>query len=253
MLDRQSPRHTPLPVGARQRGPEAASNNVKAFLKKVEHVERTGRREGQRRRGGRLVFAMDATASRAPTWERAMQIQAEMFRTATTLGGLEIQLVYYRGLNECRAGPWVTEASVLWNLMSRVTCAAGPTQIERILRHILSAAESSPKVNAAVFIGDCMEENIDALIAVASSLSSISIPVFLFHEGSDSTAATVFRLIASVTRGAYCHLNAASPDELRALLSAVAVYAAGGRKALLAHGRSTGGLALYLTEQMRQS
>ncbi len=249
MLDHQLPRHAPLPVGERKRSPVAASNGVTAFLKQVERTC-----QGDRRQGGRLVFAMDATASRAPTWERAMHIQAEMFHTATSLGGLEIQLVYYRGLKECRAGPWVTEARVLWDLMSRVTCAAGPTQIEQVLRHILAEAGISPQrtVNAAVFIGDCMEENIDALFAVASSLRSISIPVFLFHEGSDPTAATVFRLIASVTRGAYCHFNAASPDELRALLTAAAIYAAGGKKALLAHGRVAGGLALHLTEQIRQ-
>ena len=46
---------------------------------------------------GRLLVAIDATASREPTWDMAMQLQSTMFETAAKLGGLDVQLVWYRG------------------------------------------------------------------------------------------------------------------------------------------------------------
>src|SRR5262247_1762928 len=52
---------------------------------------------------GRLIFALDATMSRQPTWDTACRLQADMFREAAAIGGLDVQLVYYRGLAECRA------------------------------------------------------------------------------------------------------------------------------------------------------
>src|SRR5262245_51535281 len=58
---------------------------------------------------GRLIFALDATMSRQPTWDQACMLQADMFREAAVVGGLDIQLVYYRGLAECRASPWIAE------------------------------------------------------------------------------------------------------------------------------------------------
>ena len=57
---------------------------------------------------GRLIFALDATASREPTWDRACRIQGEMFEATAALGGLEIQLVFYRGFSECKASRWMT-------------------------------------------------------------------------------------------------------------------------------------------------
>ena len=49
---------------------------------------------------GRLIFALDATASRQPTWDRACQLQGDMFAAAAELGGLALQLVWYRGYGE---------------------------------------------------------------------------------------------------------------------------------------------------------
>ena len=58
---------------------------------------------------GRLVFALDATMSRQPTWDMACALQADMFREAASLGSLDIRLVYYRGFNECRATGWISD------------------------------------------------------------------------------------------------------------------------------------------------
>jgi hypothetical protein len=56
---------------------------------------------------GRLVFALDATMSRQPTWDMACALQADMFREAAAIGSLDIRLLYYRGFNECRASGWI--------------------------------------------------------------------------------------------------------------------------------------------------
>ena len=47
---------------------------------------------------GRLLFAMDATASREPSWDQACHLQAEMFGATDGLGGLEVQLVFLEAM-----------------------------------------------------------------------------------------------------------------------------------------------------------
>ena len=111
---------------------------------------------------GRLIFAMDATASREPSWDRACRIQGDMFSATETLGGLEIQLAWYRGLGEFEASGWLRDSHALVTKMTQVTCRAGETQIARVLQHAI-AETGRRKVNAMVFVGDCVEENVDAL------------------------------------------------------------------------------------------
>lgn len=198
---------------------------------------------------GRLVFAMDATASREPRWAEAAHIQADMFREAAALGGLDVQLVYYRGYDECCASKWVTGAEALLRLMHQVSCLGGYTQIGRVLAHV-GAETTRGKVHAAVFVGDCFEEDADQVCRLAGELGVLHVPVFVFHEGDDPAAARVFPQIARLSGGAYCRFDANSPDQLRRLLSAVAVYAAGGRKALADYGKAHGGAVLQLTRQV---
>ena len=65
------------------------------------------------------------------------------------------------------------------------------------------------------------------------------VPVFIFHEGGTEPAGSVFRQIAQITHGAYSVFDARSPQQLRDLLKAVAIFAAGGRTAMVttfAHG-----------------
>ncbi len=219
---------------------------VDAFLAKVAGTP-APRTSGTR---GRLIFAMDATASREPTWDRACHIQSEMFLETEALGGLDVQLCYYRGFREFHATPWLGSSTDLLAQMRDVRCAGGMTQIERILKH--TAAESQrQKVNALVFVGDCMEENIDRLCHLAGELGIVGVPAFLFHEGDDAAAERTFREIARLSGGAYCRFDASSAQQLRDLLSAVAVYAAGGRKALENFGQRQGGIAGRLTQQLK--
>lgn len=189
---------------------------------------------------------MDATASREPTWDRACQIQGEMFEAASGLGGIEIQLVYYRGFSECKASRWLHAAAELHDAMRAVSCVAGETQIERILRHAITA----DRVDALVFVGDAMEENPDTLAQLAGELALRNVPVFVFHEGGDPITSRTYREIARLSRGAYCPFNAASAAELKALLGAVAAYAAGGRQALADYSRRAGGGTLLLARQV---
>ncbi|HKX07007.1 MAG TPA: VWA domain-containing protein [Stellaceae bacterium] len=223
---------------------ESKQAEVDAFLRQVAAMPAV-RPAGR----GRLIFALDATASREPTWDRACQIQGEMFVATESLGGLDIQLVFYRGLGECKASRWLSRAKDLLAAMRKVSCVGGQTQIARVLRHALSEAKAG-RVNALVFVGDAFEESLPTVNELAGELALLNVPAFLFHEGGNPETAAVFREIARLTRGAYCPFDSASAQQLKELLGAVAVFAAGGRKALTDYSRRTGGAALLLTRQM---
>lgn len=227
--------------------PSKSSNaEVDAFLKQVALTPARGG-TGER---GRLIFAMDATASREPTWDRASHIQAEMFKETANLGGLEIQLVYYRGFGECRASGWVRDADSLLRRMTAVTCLAGHTQIGKVLRHAIKESEAK-SVNALVFVGDCLEEDIDRLGQLAGRLGLLGVPCFMFHEGGDPVARRAFEQVAKLTGGACCSFDANSAQQLKDLLAAVAVFAAGGRKALSDYSTRKGGITRQLTHQVK--
>jgi hypothetical protein len=222
------------------------SPEVEKFLKALDRAPAV-RTEGGR---GRLIFAMDATASREASWERACRIQGEMFEATAALGGLDVRLVFYRGFNECKASRWMTGAADLHRAMRAVSCQGGETQIERVLAHAI-AETGRRRVGALVFVGDAIEENVDRLCQQAGELGLRGVPVFLFHEGSDRRVAAAFREMARLSHGAYLNFDLASADRLRELLGAVAVYAAGGYRALADYGARTGGAALLLTAQLR--
>jgi hypothetical protein len=199
---------------------------------------------------GRLLFAMDATMSREPTWDRALQIQAEMFLETARIGGLDVQLVYFRGFGECRSSKWVSDPTSLAALMTKVGCRGGYTQIGKVMSHILREA-SRGKINAAVYVGDAFEESIDAICQAAGEVGLVGVPMFMFLEGRNPLAEQAFREIARLTRGAFCHLDEGSAHQLRELLSAVAVYAAGGRKALENYAEGRGGNSALLLQQLK--
>lgn len=224
----------------------SGGGDVEAFLRKVAATPAPAAEAGRK---GRLLFALDATASREAAWDRAMHIQAEMFREAEAVGGLEMQVAYYRGFGEFRATPWLSDGTALLRAMTKVRCMAGRTQIERVLRHAERQARDR-KVNALVFVGDCMEEEVDMIADAAGRLGLRGVPAFMFHEGPDPLAARTFEQVARLTGGACCRFDASAPDQLRQLLRAVAVFAAGGRKALSDYGAREGGMARLLTDRL---
>ncbi|MEI8395534.1 MAG: VWA domain-containing protein [Rhodospirillaceae bacterium] len=229
-----------LPVGG------SAGVDIQEFLRRVAEIPSPLVARGTR---GRLIFAMDATASRQPTWDRACGIQAEMFEATAGLGGLEIQLVYFRGYGECKASSWQSSAPELLRRMSSVECLAGHTQWCRVFTHALSETRRQ-KVGALVCVGDSMEEDADRLGKLAGELGLLGVPAFMFQEGGDSVTERVFRQLAQLTGGVCCRFDAGSARQLKELLSAVAVYAAGGLVALEDLSRNRGGMVRLLTDRM---
>jgi hypothetical protein len=196
---------------------------------------------------GRLIFAVDRTASR---------------EEAAKIGGLDVQLVHYGG-DEMRHSPWLTDARELVRLMSKVRCMAGATQIAHVLQHV-RAEHAREKVDAAVFIGDACEERPQILYAAAAGLG---VPLFCFQEGDgpvvlldrygapaaafdapSQSVETVFRELARLTNGAYAQFNASAAAKLAELLAAVVAFAIGGLNAL---GNLRSDSARKLLEQMR--
>lgn len=233
-------------TGDTKQAKEPVSQDVSSFLAKVA-------RAPQGKVGsdpGRLIFALDATMSREPTWDRACQIQGEMFHETAAIGGLEVQMTFFRGFGEFRASPWVTSADSLLKAMSGVRCRGGFTQIKKVLRHAL-AETGKKKINALVFVGDAVEEDVDELCHFAGQLGLVGVPAFMFHEGYDTVAAKTFKEIARLSGGAFCPFSSSSAKELRELLSAVAVYAAGGRKALADFSKQKGGNTLLIAHQVK--
>jgi hypothetical protein len=215
-------------ITSRPGGAEPASSSrsaIDAFLAEAKKIRPAAAARG------RLVFALDATMSRQPTWDLACELQAEMFDAAAAVGGLSVQLVYFRGIGESRASSWVANARALGELMVKIDCRGGHTQIRKVLAHVRREAEKRP-VAALAYVGDAMEENPDHLCALAGEIGLLGVRVFMFHEGRDPVAERTFREIARLTGGAYLPFDASAAGQLRTLLNAVATYAAGGLQAL---------------------
>ena len=222
------------------------SGAVDAFLDRARRVAPAGPAGG-----GRLVFALDATLSRQPTWDLACRLQADMFRAASDIGSLRVQLVYFRGFAECRSSSWIADPAALTSMMIGIRCQGGMTQIGRVLRHVREEARAEP-LRAFVLVGDAMEESVDALCAAAGELGLLGIKGFLFQEGHDPVAEGAFREMARLTGGAYARFSAGAADALRDLLRAAAAYAAGGRPALERIAKAGGEDARRLLTQVRE-
>lgn len=204
---------------------------------------------------GGLVFALDATMSRQPTWDQAQQIQAEMFQAVGNAGGLDVQLVYFRGFGECRASKWVSHTEALSGLMTGLQVRGGQTQIGKVLSHARKEAgkknPQNPKrsrVDAMVFIGDAMEEDADSLCQKAGELGLLGVPCFMFQEGHDPMTEQVFREISRLSKGAFMRFGPGSAARLADLLKAVARFVSGGRAALESSGKREDRILL---EQMK--
>jgi hypothetical protein len=224
--------------------PRSDPNAVAAFLKQARALG-AGRVPGADK--GRLILALDATMSRQPTWDLACTLQADMFDAVGKTGRLEVQLVYFRGFGECRSSKFVADTARLKELMVKIDCRGGHTQIGKVLSHALTETEAQ-RVNALVYIGDAMEEEIDDLAEKAGRLGLKGVPVFLFQEGHDPSAERAFKEIARLTKGAWFRFDRNSAKALSELLSAIAIYATGGYPALEARGR---GADRLLIENMR--
>jgi hypothetical protein len=221
----------------------SSSSQIDAFLNLAAKVPALSQVKG------RLIFAIDATMSRQPTWDSAAEIQTEMFDVAQSIGGLAVQLVFFRGRGEFESSSWTTSATTLANRMNEVRCRSGFTQLRRVLAHAVAEARIT-KVGALVYVGDCFEENPDVVAKEAGALALLGVPAFMFHEGDDPTAEGMFREIARLTKGVYARFDHGAAARLRDLLKAAAVYAAGGGLALKHYGEKAGGEILRIARSM---
>lgn len=246
MSDKHTPSRTTgkQPATKTEGGPVSPRSDISKFLDAAKRIPKGG--------VNGLVFALDATMSRQPTWDRAQHEQARMFEAASKAGGLAIQLIYFRGFGECRASRYVEGAGELQELMSRIDCRGGQTQIGKVLTHVRKAVAGengkSIRPKALIYVGDAMEENPDELCQKAGELGVLGIPVFMFQEGHDALAEATFREIARLSKGAYMRFGEGSAAQLAELLGAVASFASGGHTAL--ENRKSREARLLL-EQMR--
>jgi hypothetical protein len=215
-------KRTPVQKGERV----SPSGDIAAFVKQVGAMGKPD--DGQH---GRLLFALDATMSRQPTWDLACQLQAEMFEAIPKDSALQVQLQYFRGFGECRASKWVTDAAALAKLMGGIACQGGNTQMSKVFAHA-RAEHGKRRINAVIYVGDAIEENVDDLAEKAGQLGLLGLPMFVFQEGRDTRVEAAFREFARLSKGAYARFDAAAPKELAELLRAVAAYASGGRSLL---------------------
>jgi hypothetical protein len=233
MIRRKSEKHLlrqgSPPADARPGG-GAVSERVAGFLATAGTVpEAPGSAPGR----GRLVFALDATMSRQPTWDLACQLQADLFDAASETGGLDVKLAYFRGRDEARASRWVRDPAALTSVMGGISCRGGLTQIGKLLDHVVDQGRKAP-VAALVYVGDTMEEDVDWLCAKAGEMALHNTRAFMFLEGRDPAAERAYREIARITGGVFLRFDPGAKAKLRALLRAIGTYAAGGRAALAA-------------------
>ncbi len=213
----------------------SSSTEIDRFLQQSRNISLF---QGSR---ARLLFCLDATASRQPTWDQASHLQQEMFRAVGDK--LSVQLCYYRGFGEFRASAWTNDWQQISRSMGKVSCEGGHTQIERLLRHALRE-HGQGKIQALVFIGDALEENPDTLCQLAGQCGLLRLPLFIFQEGRLANAESCFRSMARLSGGAWASFDRRSAATLAALLGAVASYASGGLTALEKQGNESAKLLL---------
>jgi hypothetical protein len=176
-----------------------------------------------------LVLAIDATASRQPTWDRACTLQAEIFAAATAAAKVQVQLLYFRGLDECRASQWFGNSTDLNNSMVKITCQGGHTQIRKALKHARKEADSGG-LRGMLFVGDAFEEQayVDNMLGDAQALGLKGVPVFMLQEGDEREAERVFKMIAHASGGVHLKFDSNAPSQMAKLLQAVGAYLATG-------------------------
>ena len=235
----------PKSVGeSKDRHAVSSKNDVQQFLSKVASLPKTSG-------DARLIFSLDATASRQGTWDVASQLQNEMFLSAQSLGGLNVQLCYFRGFGEFFSSDWQTNPDDILGIMSSIQCQAGATQLHRLLQHACDENQHK-KIKCLIYIGDAMEENIDLLAQLAGKLGLLNVPLFMFQERSDPVAKAAFEELSRLSGGAYAQFDSASVDQLKDLLKAVAIYAAGGLKALQDFSSASSSGVKLLEQQLRK-
>jgi hypothetical protein len=190
----------------------------------------------------RLVFGVDATASREPAWAVARQVTDALVKAMP--GDLDVALAVHGGSRVHTFTAFTDNANTLRDRAAGVRCLAGLTR----LLPILAASLKHPGIRVVVYIGDVFEEGVPAGRALADAMGARGTRLIVLHDTADRSArrdAEVFWDLAKRTGGCVLPFDASAPDRLRDLLSAVAVYAIGGEKLLREQrGNTAGAVAL---------
>lgn len=233
-------------------GPRAAPGGLLAGLKSIAtvaagflpasiHAEPPAERDTPKR--PRLIFAVDATASREPAWAAARQVTDALVKALP--GELDVALAVHGGSRVHTFTAFTSNAAALRDQAAGVSCAAGFTR----LLPILAASLKQPAVRVVVYIGDVFEENLLRGRRLADSMGAQGTKLIVLHDTSDPGArreAETFWDLAKRTGGCVLPFDASAPGRLRDLLSAVAVYAVGGEKLLRERRRELPGAVALL-------
>lgn len=179
----------------------------------------------------RIVLAVDASHNRQNRLELLGLAQAAMFNTLDANAAVEAQLIYYRGFSECRASTWLRDPERMAELFAKISALAGPSQISRVLRHVVKETRER-SVDLVVLVSDEVDENFEDLARCAQELAAARVPVVVLHEVSTQRSLQALSEIARLTHGATLSFDHAKAGQMTALLKAATIYAAGGREAL---------------------
>lgn len=179
----------------------------------------------------RLVFSLDATASRQATWRVAQGLTVQMFDALPE--GLEIALAYHSGGRMRPWSPFTRAADRLRKEITQVTCEVGETALNAILDQSMEI----PSLRAMIYIGDCFEEDEDDAIHLAHKLHLKGVRCFFFQDrlsphSEMGYVSQVFGEIAKITEGALFDFDQRSPKRTGEEMQAIARLAAGGIAAL---------------------
>ena len=200
--------------------PDRRTQRVAALLEKARAAR------------ARLIFALDATASRQPALrtDAACQLQSEMFAEAGKLGRAEIQLVYYRGPNECSHSAWTLDANELARAISRITCEGGHTKIRESPCPCAGRARPRECRGGDLHWRRARRGSIDALRRRRQRTSPIL--VFISRGRRSTRGQGLQKARWTDRRRAYEHFDPGAARKLAELLRAVAAFATGGLTAL---------------------
>ena len=177
----------------------------------------------------RLVFAVDATASREPAWAAARQVTDALVKALP--GELDVALAVHGGSRVHTFTAFTSDASTLRDRAAGVACHAGMTR----LLPILATSLKQQSVRVVIYIGDVFEESLPQGRQLADAMGGRGTKLIVLHDTADPGArrdAEVFWDLAKRTGGCVLPFDAGASGKLRDILSAVAVYAVGGEKLL---------------------
>jgi len=174
----------------------------------------------------RLVFGVDATASREPTWASAKSITDRMFEAIP--GALDVALAVHGAGQVHTFTEFSADVDQFRRQASAVRCQAGNTQLCELMQRTLDAGG----VRVMSYVGDAFEESRAEAYALADRFRLRGIKAVLLADAADEATLEVFREIADRTGGAVLDFRATELGLMGDLLAAVATLAIGGRKLL---------------------